>query len=791
MKWGFYMSHKRKITLRLDASYKVKHEKYENFKESFFSEGYEQASQMIKEIVDVDEQENGKRTDRDYTEPISNIVAFIGKRGSGKTSAMLSFCDFLKCFGSYERDSAGSKFICKDLLQMNEKISFTVLNCIDATLIENPKDLMGAILGNMRVVIGEREKKDIQSGKVQHPDIRKLKSNLGNIYCSLEPDMSQNMEDTASEVLEQLSRSWNQQQAFRKAVHKFNEYMLESKSRVTRNYLVVPIDDVDMNLEKGYQLLEVIRKYLMGPNVIVILATDYQQLDGLCRKSYSKLLPDDNREIKVGQLATEYMEKMIPTGRRIFMPDLYSEPNLGYTTIEVEDFGGQKHAIKDVVLRNVWEHSGIILNRDYEIHWIQPNSLRKLSNYYNSFRYLADYDKTSKSREEAYDNNIKWLFEDIFRFLKAEEGEDYKIAEIIRSFWSDLPQNKISGLISELKTYKFNTDFVGVNYTYGAVMGVLFQIQRDGKFSALVHAVLMVLSLYMRRLMFDLEHFPDDDKKSVMSYVKKFSQNEFWGDNDAQNNISKSSQNSEIQYQSSRKMECGELLTAFYNREEIESENVDARKTLMLAMQIGLQRVGDKCQGTFRFGNFVNASFDYESRLNEIKDIITENPILTQEQKKEIGAETQRIINEFKQWEKENKTTRVIPFDSVEFMLHIFDELYGDGGIFYGVGESSDFAGRYKQQFKEAINAIGNILRSYDVYFEESRNKFHGLEEERILIDFTRKYLDAYESNPFVKYVKDENQGNSLLDSYIEFFAKKPESENKKSGGKDAKDSND
>ncbi|MDE7430928.1 MAG: hypothetical protein K2N34_03300, partial [Lachnospiraceae bacterium] len=306
-----------------------------------------------------------------------------------------------------------------------------------------------------------------------------------------------------------------------------------------------------------------------------------------------------------------------------------------------------------------------------------------------------------------------------------------------------------------------------------------------------VHAVLMVLSLYMRRLMFDLEHFPDDDKKSVMSYVKKFSQNEFWGDNDKQNIISKSGQNGENQYQSLQKMECGDFLTAFYNREEIESGNVDARKTLMLAMQIGLQRVGDKCQGTFRFGNFVNASFDYESRLNEIKDIITENSILTQEQKEEIDAETQSIAAEFEQWEDEHKTTRAIPFDSVEFMLHIYDELYGDEGIFYGVGESSDFAGRYKQKFKEAIDAIGNVLRSYDVYFEESRNKFQELEKEKVLLDFTRKYLDVYESNPFVKYMKDENQGNSLLDSYIGFFVKKSENENKKSGGKDAKDSND
>ena len=67
----------------------AKKEKTEEADNSYFKEEYKQAFQVVQSIIE----QNLKRKDRRLTEryQIHNIVPFIGKRGSGKTSAMMSF----------------------------------------------------------------------------------------------------------------------------------------------------------------------------------------------------------------------------------------------------------------------------------------------------------------------------------------------------------------------------------------------------------------------------------------------------------------------------------------------------------------------------------------------------------------------------------------------------------------------------------------------------------------------------------------------------------------------------
>ena len=50
----------------------------------------------------------------------------------------------------------------------------------------------------------------------------------------------------------------------------------------TKHYLVIPIDDLDMNIKNGYEQLEQIRKYLMIPKVIVLISANYDQLEKIC-----------------------------------------------------------------------------------------------------------------------------------------------------------------------------------------------------------------------------------------------------------------------------------------------------------------------------------------------------------------------------------------------------------------------------------------------------------------------------------------------------------------------------
>ena len=746
------------IELELDASYKVKHEKYEKFPESYFSDVYNQAARIIKEIIDAGKADFDEESLNGYTEPVSNLIAFNGKRGSGKTSAMLSFCDFLKEFEKYQNNIKVNA--CRELIDLKQRISFTVLDCIDATLVSGPKDLIGAILGKMLVAIKKKEDRDSQSGNPKNIEIRKLKSRLGAIYSSLVTSDVDKESTAPGEVLEQLSRSWNQQQAFREAVNKFNDYMVEYKDN-THNYLVVPIDDVDMNFENGYQLLEAVRKYLMASNVIVLLAADYLQLCRLCMKNYKELLSGkkEHRE----ELAHEYLEKMIPTGRRIYMPELYQEESLYGKKILIKNEKEKSYSIKKVILCQVWEHVGIVLNKNAGVrHWLMPNSLRKLSNYINSMRALEDFGKDS-DKEKIFSKNISWYTDDIIsRYLNEKNIETQSYREttlIIKKFNEEISENKIPYLVNRLKSLEYALQ--GENYTiveasYGVVLGQLYRLWDTENHSVMAHAISFVLSLYLRKYIFSIDNSIAEEKSEKKKDFLKVTNGEFWGNLDMV-----------LQGYSGRA-----VLKKYFKTCEVEELDKDNELTekqlLVLSILTGLipDTNTGKITGTHRFGNFVDIIFDYENRIPQITDFL-KNQKCYVEKAKNIQTASDSLLEELREWEHKFGTTCVLPFDSIEFMLNLFEELYGTQKILKRLTLDNSYSSTYKM----ALDKIESILNDYDEFYAEVRNKCNMSVNGSVPIEFQRKYAEVYRECPFIKYMQENpDERDKIIKKYVSFF---------------------
>ncbi len=58
--------------------------------------------------------------------------------------------------------------------------------------------------------------------------------------------------------------------------------------------LILPIDDIDMVPERGYDVLEVLRKYLVSPYVIPIVSGQYEVYHHLVENYFSKGYPSKN-----------------------------------------------------------------------------------------------------------------------------------------------------------------------------------------------------------------------------------------------------------------------------------------------------------------------------------------------------------------------------------------------------------------------------------------------------------------------------------------------------------------
>ena len=72
------------------------------FETSLFRTVYEKAGVLLGNIISKKQEEIEKREKTDVRSTVENIISFQGRRGTGKTSAMLSVHDALKKYNNRE-----------------------------------------------------------------------------------------------------------------------------------------------------------------------------------------------------------------------------------------------------------------------------------------------------------------------------------------------------------------------------------------------------------------------------------------------------------------------------------------------------------------------------------------------------------------------------------------------------------------------------------------------------------------------------------------------------------------
>lgn len=91
--------------------------------------------------------------------------------------------------------------------------------------------------------------------------------------------------------------------------------------------LLISIDDIDLNVKLAYEMVEQIRKYLILPNVMILMAVKIDQLSMVIQENLSKqfdqALKHDTRILTgndISEMAERYINKLIPIESRIYIP---------------------------------------------------------------------------------------------------------------------------------------------------------------------------------------------------------------------------------------------------------------------------------------------------------------------------------------------------------------------------------------------------------------------------------------------------------------------------------------
>lgn len=229
-----------------------------------------------------------------------HAVSIDGSRGTGKTSVLVNLRLYLKNDEQYP--------------EILKRVH--ILDPIDPTLLEESESLFLHII--VAALLADKDVKLVQN---QNPEKSlKLNKSLEKLAHALSSIENQKIEYGMDKL-----RALFGNRHLADCVQDFFKATLDI---LDKKLLVLPIDDVDTSLNRAFENLEIIRRYLTTPYVLPIVSGDRRLYDEVTwRDFHSRLIKDsaykiDKAFLMAKDLSTEYQRKLLPLPRRLTMPDV-------------------------------------------------------------------------------------------------------------------------------------------------------------------------------------------------------------------------------------------------------------------------------------------------------------------------------------------------------------------------------------------------------------------------------------------------------------------------------------
>lgn len=248
-----------------------------------------------------------------------NAALIDGARGTGKSTVLVNLPAYLKqrANARHEQRQKPSDFE-RNLAAQNKDLLARVhiLKPVDPTLLEEHDDLFLHVI--VAAVLSDSQ---VQHAQHDDPKYRAMLRALEELAHGLESVDAQKEERGLDKL-----RSFIGNRQLNSKVHAFFRSVL---TLLDKDLLVLTIDDVDTALDRAYENLEVVRRYLNTPLVLPIISGDlnlyfeviWREFQGKIVKPTPKYKEEKANELAIA-LATEYQRKVLPVPNRMRMPDI-------------------------------------------------------------------------------------------------------------------------------------------------------------------------------------------------------------------------------------------------------------------------------------------------------------------------------------------------------------------------------------------------------------------------------------------------------------------------------------
>ena len=377
----------------------------EQFEHSLFREQYMQAFELMDEFIHKS-RNNFKIS---IEQSISNVIAFCGDRGEGKTSALSTVCHILSNRESFRNAKDAGLLVNTQEIEDHTSL---VLPLVDPSFFDEEHNVVELVIGQMYEKVTNDNKDPQADDKIQKSGYRTLMENFTKAKKCLSALVNtSDMYDSITE-LSRLAANVNLRSEMEKLFKAYAEYY-------KKEIVVISVDDIDLNMNEAYKMAENIRKYLCNRYCVVLLAVKIDQLQKAIHTAIRKNIGDKEivSDEQVAEMAQKYVTKFIPENHRAIMPS--PDDIIEHTMILHDEDGNLLPNInylsgKETIVRLIFNKTRFLFYNGRSVSPIVPHNLREINLLVGLLASMSDiYDKDGERIEEEWVTN-KVIFKNYF-----------------------------------------------------------------------------------------------------------------------------------------------------------------------------------------------------------------------------------------------------------------------------------------------------------------------------------------------------------------------------------------
>lgn len=381
------------------------------------------SSALLALINTVRQRRHWERQPRDPQDPlkncgVSNIIAFSAPRGGGKTSTMQSFAQAIS-------DRDGLQQCSVEGAELLLTTTFRPLPLIAPSVLRPGQGILPVVLSRLFQLAQDLwQQRNNTTGQAAFnrcsgasplpPFNEGAKSELFRLFqCCLDGVNAIKSQDGTTVDLSRL-HELNDGAALRQHFYKLVRQLL-ILSGMSEGFLVLQLDDADSQVGEGYEMLEDIRKYLMLPNLIILMAADTDMLRTVVFKhhyaQFQTILQQQLTEVaQIKEISEKYLDKLIPPLNVVHLPrhEQFSvQQGNNFHLKYVRSDGNLWDSREDIsfqsdVLYRIYQKTGIVfVSHGSYLNNIIPTTLRGLKQLLEILAPMEDIPPVTEAEKKS------------------------------------------------------------------------------------------------------------------------------------------------------------------------------------------------------------------------------------------------------------------------------------------------------------------------------------------------------------------------------------------------------